>query len=153
MLTQAAELYLAWGCAIFQKYRKLPNDSVGTRYSQIGQNLIKFAFLWTILIYKMLACVSLCVSVHADFSGMLSLFWDFEVLLELAWQGDAVFWISRTPLHNFTQYWQFQPFLGQFQDVGYQNACTWAEKFIGNTFTQFHACLHTISSKFHEIFT
>ena len=33
--------------------------------------------------------------------------------------------------HNFTQFQLFQPFLGQFQPVGYQNACTRAEKFIG----------------------
>ena len=32
---------------------------------------------------------------------------------------------------NFTQFGLFQPFLGQFQHVGYQKACTQAEKFIG----------------------
>merc|ERR1711954_113983 len=32
------------------------------------------------------------------------------------------------------QFGLFQPFLGQFQHVGYQNACTRAEKFIGNAF-------------------
>ena len=53
----------------------------------------------------------------------------------------------------FTLFGLFQPFLGQFQHVGYQKACTRAYKFIGYTFTQFHACLHAISSKFHEIFT
>ena len=46
-----------------------------------------------ILIYKMLACVCMCVfqSVHADFSAMLSPFGEFEVLLEPARQGHAVF--------------------------------------------------------------
>ena len=31
------------------------------------------------------------------------------------------------------QFGLFQPFLGQFQHVGYQKACTQAEKFIGGT--------------------
>ena len=34
---------------------------------------------------------------------------------------------------NFTLFWLFQPFLGQFQHVGYQKACTQAEKCIGGT--------------------
>ena len=51
----------------------------------------------------------------------------------------------------FMQFWLFQPFLGQFLHVGYQNACTRAEKFIGNTFTQFHAPLHVISRNFTQI--
>ena len=65
--------------------------------------------------------------------------------------------ISRTCSRNstqfhaiFTQFGLFQPFLGQFQHVGYQNACTWAEKFIGNTFTQFHAPLHAILRDFTQ---
>ena len=38
-----------------------------------------------------------------------------------------------TQFHTiFTQFGLFQPFLGQFQHVGYQNACTRAEKFIGS---------------------
>ena len=53
----------------------------------------------------------------------------------------------------FTQFWLFQPFLGQFQHVGYQNACTRAEKFIGNTFKKFHARVHAISRNFHAIWT
>ena len=52
---------------------------------------------------------------------------------------------------NFTQFGLFQPFLGQFQHVGYQNACTRAEKFIGNTFQKFHARVHAISRNFHAI--
>ena len=32
---------------------------------------------------------------------------------------------------NFTQFWLVKPFLGQFQHVGYQEAYTSAEKFIG----------------------
>ena len=37
-------------------------------------------------------CVSVCVSMcHADFSALLSPFGEFEVSLELAWLGDAVF--------------------------------------------------------------
>ena len=32
---------------------------------------------------------------------------------------------------NFTQFRLFWPFLDQFQHVGYQKACTRAEKFIG----------------------
>ena len=59
------------------------------------------------------------------------------------------------PLHaisrNFTQFGLFPPFLGQFQHVGYQNACTRAEKFIGNTFKKFHARVHAISRNFHII--
>ena len=39
--------------------------------------------------------------------------------------------ISRIPSRNFTQFWLFQPFLGQFHYVGYQKAYTLAEKFIG----------------------
>ena len=35
----------------------------------------------------------------------------------------------------FTQFWLFQPFLGQFQHVCYQNACTQAEKINGDIFT------------------
>ena len=42
---------------------------------------------------------------------------------------------SVTHLHNictiFTQFGLFQPFLGEFQHVGYQKAYTRAEKFIG----------------------
>ena len=45
----------------------------------------------------------------------------------------------------FTQFWLFQPFLGQFQHVGYQKACTQAKKFIGNTFNKFHSRVHAIS--------
>ena len=43
-------------------------------------------------IYKTLVvvCVCLCVR-HADLSATLSLFGEFEVSLELAWQVDAVF--------------------------------------------------------------
>ena len=50
----------------------------------------------------------------------------------------------------FTQFGLFQPFLGQFQHVGYQNACTRAEKFIGNTFKKFHARVHAISRNFTQ---
>ena len=50
----------------------------------------------------------------------------------------------------FTQFGLFQPFLGQFQHVGYQNACTQAEKFIGNTFKKFHARVHAISRNFTQ---
>ena len=50
----------------------------------------------------------------------------------------------------FTQFWLFQQFLGQFLHVGYQNACTRAEKFIGNTFKKFHACVHAISCNFTQ---
>ena len=53
----------------------------------------------------------------------------------------------------FTQFWLFQPFLGQFQHVGYQKACTRAKKFIGNTFKKFHARVHAISRNFHAIWT
>ena len=48
------------------------------------------------------------------------------------------------------QFWLFPPFLGQFQHVGYQNACTRAEKFIGNTFKKFHARVHAISRNFTQ---
>ena len=59
-----------------------------------------YSFLWfitfmfqelVILIYKMLAsvCVRVCVSIHADFSAVLSSFGDFEVLLDLTQQGLA----------------------------------------------------------------
>ena len=51
---------------------------------------------------------------------------------------------------NFMQFWLFKPFLGQFQHVGYQNACTRAEKFIGNTFKKFHARVHAISCNFTQ---
>ena len=52
---------------------------------------------------------------------------------------------------NFTQFWLFQPFLGQFQHVEYQNTCTRADKFNGDTFTHFHALPHAISRNFHTI--
>ena len=51
----------------------------------------------------------------------------------------------------FTLFGLFQPFLGQFQHVGYQKACTRAKKFIGNTFKKFHARVHAISRNFHTI--
>merc|ERR1712112_280852 len=51
----------------------------------------------------------------------------------------------------FTQFWLFQPFLGQFLHVWYQNKCTRAEKFNGNTFKKFHARVHAISCNFHAI--
>ena len=48
--------------------------------------------------------------------------------------------LSHTFMHPFTQFsrnfihfWLLKPFLGQFQHVGYQKACTRAEKFIGDT--------------------
>merc|ERR1711954_17495 len=50
----------------------------------------------------------------------------------------------------FTQFGLFQPFLGQFQHVGYQNACTRAEKFIGNTFKKFQTRVHAISRNFTQ---
>ena len=53
--------------------------------------------------------------------------------------------------HNFAQFWLFQPFLGQFQHIWYQNAWTRAEKFHGDTVTHFHALPHTISCNFHAI--
>ena len=41
---------------------------------------------------------------------------------------------SVTQYHTiFTQFWLFQPFLGQFQRVWYQKVWTRAEKFIGGT--------------------
>ena len=46
---------------------------------------------------------------------------------------------------NFTQFGLFQPFLGQFQHVGYQNAFTQAEKFNGDNFTHPFTQFHTIS--------
>ena len=56
---------------------------------------------------------------------------------------------SFTLFHKiFTQFWLFQPFLGQFQHVGYQKACTRAKKFIGNTFKKFHARVHAIFTQF-----
>ena len=57
------------------------------------------------------------------------------------------------------QFWLFQPFLGQFQHVGYQKAwvqhigyqkaCTQGEKLNGNTFTHSHTPLHTLSCNLH----
>ena len=61
--------------------------------------------------------------------------------------------ISRKFHAIFTQLGLFEPFVGQFQHVKYQKASTRAEKFIGDTFTQFHAHLHAISRKFHAIWT
>ena len=52
---------------------------------------------------------------------------------------------------NFHTILAIQPFLGQYQHVGYQNACTQAEKCIGNTFKKFHARVHAISRNFHAI--
>ena len=52
---------------------------------------------------------------------------------------------------NFHAIWANSAILGQFLHVGYQNACTRAEKFIGNTFKKFHARVHAISGNFHAI--
>ena len=75
---------------------------------------------------------------HAHYSGVLSPFGKPEVSLEPYRQWHAIFQVSKnftrvfTQFHAiFTQFGLFQPFLGQFQHVGYQNACTRAEKFIG----------------------
>ena len=51
----------------------------------------------------------------------------------------------------FMQFWLFQPFLGQFQHVGYQNACTPAEKFNGNIFTHIHTLPHAILCNFYAV--
>ena len=59
--------------------------------------------------------------------------------------------LSCTPSRNFMQFWQFQPFLDRFLHVGYQNACTLAEKFNGNIFTHFHTLLHALSRNCHSI--
>ena len=66
--------------------------------------------------------------------------------------------ISRSPSrnftrfsHNFMQFWIYQPFLGKFQYVGYQIACTQAEKFNGDAFTHFHTLPCAISCNFHTI--
>ena len=58
-------------------------------------------------------------------------------------QFQAIFAISASLL--------FQPFLDQFQHIGYQNACATAEKFIGTTFQKFQARVHAISRNFHAI--
>ena len=65
--------------------------------------------------------------------------------------------ILHTPSHNFmqysrnfTQFWLFHPFLGQLQHVGYLNASTPAEKFDGDTFTQFHAISRTCHAIFRQ---
>ena len=94
--------------------------------------------------------------------GYFSHFWaNFYMLgikmhvLELR---NSLVMLSRNFTHVFTQYYamfnQFgliQQFLGQFQHVGYQKACTRAEKSISETFTQFHARLHAISCNFTQI--
>merc|ERR1711954_74588 len=41
-------------------------------------------------------------------------------------------------------------YFSHFQHVGYQNACTRAEKFIGNTFKKFNALVHAISRNFTQ---
>ena len=94
---------------------------------------------------------------HAHYSGILSPFGKPEVSLEPYQQGHSIFQVLKnftrvfTQFHAiFTQFWLFQPFLGQFQHVGYQNACTRAEKFIGNTFKKFHAHVHAISRNFTQ---
>ena len=51
----------------------------------------------------------------------------------------------------FTQFGLFQPFLGQFQHVGYKKACTQAEKFNNDAFTRFQALPHTNSCNFQAI--
>ena len=51
------------------------------------------------------------------------------------------------------QFRLFWPFLGQFKHVGYKIACTRAEKFIGDTFTQFYAGPHAISCDFMHFHT
>ena len=94
---------------------------------------------------------------HAHYSAVLSPFGKPEVSLEPYRRWHAIFRVSKnftrvfTQFHAiFTQFGLFQPFLGQFQHVGYQNACTPAEKFIGNTFMQFHPPLHAVSRNFTQ---
>ena len=100
-------------------------------------------------------CLSVC---HAHYSAVSSPFGKPEVLLEPYRQGHAIFQVSKNFTHVFmqfhaifTQFRLFQPFLGQFQHVGYQNACSPAEKFIGNTFEKFQVHIHAISRNFHAI--
>ena len=98
---------------------------------------IKFPFL--ILIYKTLACmcVSVCPSVHADFSvslGSLRYCWYRLSKGTLYSEFHAICTPSRNFTQfsrNFIQFWAIQEFLGQFQHVGYKKAYTRAEKFIG----------------------
>ena len=107
--------------------------------------------------------VCFCVWVHADFSAVLSPLGEFEVSLELAYQGDALFWVSYNFTNLFMQFQAifmhfrailtFQPFWGHFQHIWYQHACTQAAKFNGDVFTHVHAFPHAISHDLHAINT
>ena len=98
---------------------------------------------------------------HTDFSTLLSPFGEFEVLLELAWQGHAVFWVSGNFMQSFkkfhTIFTQFHIILAisaifcQLKHDGYQNACTWVEKFNGDTFMLIPALPHAILRNIHAI--
>ena len=107
--------------------------------------------------------VCFCVWVHADFSAVLSPLGEFEVSLELAYQGDALFWVSYNFTNLFMQFQAifmhfhailaFQPFWNHFQHIWYQHACTQAAKFNGDVFTHVHAFPHAISHDLHAINT
>ena len=85
-------------------------------------------------------CLFVCVFVcHAHYSGVLSPFGKPEVSLEPYRRGHAIFQVSKNFTCVFTQFHAifmlfglFHPFLGQFQHVGYQKACTRAGEFNGD---------------------
>merc|ERR1711954_34722 len=123
-----------------------------------------FVYLCVCVFVCLCACVFVCLSVCVYVTLITQL---YKVRLESRRYrqnriGEGILYskfqkISRACSRNFTQFHTiftqfglFQPFLGQFQHVGYQNACTRAEKFIGNTFIQFHASLHAISRIFTQ---
>ena len=74
-----------------------------------------------------------------------------EVSLELYRGWYAIFQVPKNFTCVFTQFHAIFTLFGLFQHVGYQKACTRAEKFIGDTFIQFHARLHIISRNFTQI--
>ena len=67
----------------------------------------------------------------------------FMQIQAIVTQFQAIFAISASLL--------FQPFLDQFQHIGYQNACATAEKFNCYTFMHITTLPHAISCNFHAI--
>ena len=85
-----------------------------------------------ILKHKMLASICVCMC-HADFLGVLSLCGEFEVSLEPARQGHAIFRVIH-PHAISTQFGLFQLSLGYFYHDGYSKA----KKFNGDNVPHFH---------------
>merc|ERR1719342_1966074 len=112
-----------WSQEIHWEYFQKISRACSRNFTQFSRNLDYFSHFWAN--FNML-----CIKKH-----VLELRNSLVILSKNFTRVFTQFHaISRNFHAIFTQFWLFQPFLGQFQHVGYQKACTRAEKFIGNTF-------------------